>query len=484
MNLASQPGTSDGKRRMHQRWELIRVLYLQARIGWIVVGLFWLPLFALMLAIATKTTSDPAKDAASTFMWTYLSTIVPAMSGTLLGTGASHPALLSLWRLLPGALTLARSSVLLAGCGLWGMAALGGAVLSLWAGSPTHLIGALGGASAGLGIGFVVMQGSNHRAAWWSKVLTISTIIGFAVMSGTGIMKPNWASAWPGFPYLLIPVWPAAVWFTYRPDLAAAAPTSQFRFKVLQFIERAFPGPSLPRDRADSGLLMSSRRLNVAVELGSLVGLSIFWGWLSRDYPFLGVIPLFAIFLSSMPQSSGAQWLSPRLLSLPGGLIRAQMADTLFRLDWRRRIPANIAYGLIWFVCLWLFRPLTTVHALMLMASAVSAAVVYAAWNIAILPLVRSAATLNVLCMLLTVLTIWSAALVVDTAGWHEQLGGLAAAIWAVVLFAFVYALAWGLVRISRGRWERYDLQHLAKLSAELHSRSAIQLFASNKDRS
>lgn len=484
MNVALNLPPANGHRRMRQRWELIGVLYLQARIGWIVVGLFWLTLFALMLAIATKATSDPAKDAASTFMLTYLSTIAPAMSGTLLGTGTSHPALLSLWRLLPGALPLARSSVLLAGCGLWGLAALGGALLALLAGSFAPLIDALGGASAGLGIGFVVMQGSNHRAAWWSKVLTISTIIGIAIMSGTGVMKPNWANAWPAFPYLLIPVWPVAVWFAYRPDLAAAAPTPQLVRIRQRFYDRLLPGPPLPRNNTDSRLLTSSRRLNAALEFAVLVASCIFWAWLSRDYSFLGVIPVLAVFLSSMHQPSGAQLLSSRLLSLPGGLVRARMADTLFRLDGQRRFFVNAAYGMIWIACLWLFRPMTMADAMMLMASAASIAILYRAWNIAILPLVRSATTLNALCMLLTVLTIGSAVIVVDTVGWHEQLDVAAGAIWALALFALAYAMAWSLVRSSRGRWARYDLQHLAKLSAESPRAQRYWNSYLNKDRS
>ncbi|MFA6313379.1 MAG: hypothetical protein WCV99_11585 [Sterolibacterium sp.] len=469
MNIAANTASSDGKRRMRQRWELIRVLYFQARIGWMAVGLL-LALFALMMVEATRFASDPARSAGLTFMLIYFGAIVSVMSGALLGVGASHPALLSLWRRLPRALPLARSSVLLAGCGLWGVAALGGAILALLAGSLAPLSGALGSASAGLGIGFLLVQNSRHRIAWSLRWLIIAAITGFAILSGSGVAKPNWVHLWAALQYLLIPVWPA-VWFAYQRDLDAPVATPKRGFKLLQFVERMIPDRSLPRDRADLRLLMSApHRINMALGQAPIVGLSLLYGWISRDIPFLFLTAVLVMSTPSTHQSSvGARWLSPRSLSLPGGLDRARMAKLLFRLDWRGRIPTGAMYCLIWLAGLLLFRQLTAAQVLILLATAASAAVLSAAWTIAILPLARSSITLySIFSFLPMILAVSSIALIAWAAGWHEQLNGLAATLWAVAEFTLAYILALGLVRISRGGWARYDLQHLTKFSAEI----------------
>jgi len=447
---------------MHQHWELIRVLYLRARIGWIALGLFWLLSF-----LVTMINFDPARPAAATFLWVYFSAVALGMSGAALGAETYHPALRSLWRRLPGALPLVRTGVLLVGCGLWGMSALGGAILALWAGSLAPLTGTLGAASAGLGVGFGLLQNTAPRIAWSLAWLAIAVISGFAVQSGLGAAKPDLPYVWSVFQYLLMPVWPA-VWFAYRPDLTATPSMPSLWFKLLRFFEHIFPAPPLPPGRADPGPLMSTRLLNTSMPKVFIAGFFLVCGWLLRDLPFLFLTALLILYVPMFQQLADLQWLSPRLMSLPNGLFRARIADTLFRLYWRGRIRTTAAYGLIWLAGLWLFGTLTAAQALALMAITVSAAILSAAWTIALQPLLGSQAMLGILSPLLTALTVSGSLLAAQAAGWHEQLNGVAAALWALAEFALAYSMAWGLVRLSRGRWARYDLQHLVNYFAKL----------------
>lgn len=199
-----------------------------------------------------------------------------------------------------------------------------------------------------------------------------------------------------------------------------------------------------------------------------MIGISIFCGWFLRDLPFLVLTAFLVIYVPLFHQSAGAQWFSPRLLSLPGGLVRTRIPDTLFRLCWRERLPVSATYGLLWLASLWLFRSLTAAQALLLLATTASTTMLTTAWSIALLPLAHSVTMWYLPSTLLTMFTTSGILLVAEAIGWHEQLEGLAATLWAVAEFALAYVLAWGVIRISRNRWTRYDLQHLAKLSAEI----------------